>query len=280
MFELLKKLSFLGVGVAGPIENVASNLTPIAHSNYDVLKANCDFIEYYTESAFTTLSKLSCPWVRDWPLLAHSAFLNLGSSEGLKEELLVLFEDIVQELPPLWVGEDLGTNYLHGQIFPDIIPPIYMRAGVPVIADRVRIMQSRSGIPILIENTYNYNHYGDMEEWDFHNSIAQEADCGLVLDLGHTWISASARGLKPVEYIKSLDLKRVVEVHIASIRADKKRVGMYYDDHSIPIADCLLEGLQIVLSKENSIKALTVELSNAPLDILIEQVQRVRQVIR
>ncbi|HEY2107367.1 MAG TPA: DUF692 family protein [Candidatus Binataceae bacterium] len=57
-------------------------------------------------------------------------------------------------------------------------------------------MQETLERPILIENVssyLNFNH-STMSEWEFLSAVAQEADCGILLDINNIYVSAFNQG--------------------------------------------------------------------------------------
>jgi uncharacterized protein (UPF0276 family) len=54
-----------------------------------------------------------------------------------------------------------------------------------------------------------------MPEWDFLNEIARRADCLVLLDINNIFVSAHNHHFEPIEYIKGIDIDRVMQFHLA-----------------------------------------------------------------
>jgi uncharacterized protein (UPF0276 family) len=54
-----------------------------------------------------------------------------------------------------------------------------------------------------------------MPEWEFISRMADEADCGLLLDVNNVYVSAFNHDFDAFEFIRSLPHKRIVQVHLA-----------------------------------------------------------------
>jgi len=54
-----------------------------------------------------------------------------------------------------------------------------------------------------------------MPEWEFLSRLAEEADCGLLLDVNNVYVSSVNHDFDPVEYVSSVPAERVVQYHLA-----------------------------------------------------------------
>jgi uncharacterized protein (UPF0276 family) len=54
-----------------------------------------------------------------------------------------------------------------------------------------------------------------MSEWEFLSRMAEEADCGLLLDVNNVYVSSVNHDFDPVEYIRSVPHERIVQFHLA-----------------------------------------------------------------
>ena len=64
-------------------------------------------------------------------------------------------------------------------------------------ARRIREVQDRLGCRIAVENTSYYLHspLAEMNEVEFLNAVAREADCGIHLDVNNIYVNAVNHGL-------------------------------------------------------------------------------------
>ena len=71
-----------------------------------------------------------------------------------------------------------------------------------------------------------------LAEWEFLTAVADEADCGILLDINNIFVNAFNHGFDPVRYIDSVPARRVVQFHLAG-HSDH---GTYLlDTHDHPI---------------------------------------------
>jgi uncharacterized protein (UPF0276 family) len=90
--------------------------------------------------------------------------------------------------------------------------------------------------PILIENVSSYMAFADstMTEWEFISTIADEADCGILLDINNIFVSAFNHRFDANDYIDAVPADRVVQYHLAG-HSDH---GDYLlDTHDHPVRD-------------------------------------------
>jgi uncharacterized protein (UPF0276 family) len=90
--------------------------------------------------------------------------------------------------------------------------------------------------PILIENVSSYMAFADstMTEWEFISTIADEADCGILLDINNIFVSAFNHRFDANNYIDAVPAERVVQYHLAG-HSDH---GTYLlDTHDHPVRD-------------------------------------------
>jgi hypothetical protein len=73
-----------------------------------------------------------------------------------------------------------------------------------------------------------------MTEWDVLGAIAEEADCGILLDVNNVFVSAKNHGFDARAYLDALPVRRVVQMHLAG---HTDRGTHLLDTHSAPVAD-------------------------------------------
>jgi uncharacterized protein (UPF0276 family) len=85
------------------------------------------------------------------------------------------------------------------------------------VAERVRIVQDFLERPLVLENPSSYVTFADstMAEWEFLARLADETDCGLLLDVNNVYVSSRNHDFDPEEYLRSLSAERVVQFHLA-----------------------------------------------------------------
>lgn len=100
----------------------------------------------------------------------------------------------------------------------DLLPMPFTEEAVKHVAQRIRYVQDFLGLQISLENTSYYLHSptSTMNEVEFLNAIAQEADCGIHLDVNNIYVNGVNHGLlDPYVFLDQVDVKRVNYIHIA-----------------------------------------------------------------
>ncbi len=166
-----------------------------------------------------------------YPLSFHGVNLNLGGTDPLDRDYLRRLKSAVDECQPALVSEHLCFNQHQGRYFHDLLPLPHTGDAVQHVAGRIREVQDTLGRRLLVENITRYFSYPESElsEGEFISAVCEEADCDLLLDLTNAWINQQNLGIAFDEFLQSLPLQRVEEVHMAGVgNCD----GQFIDSHS------------------------------------------------
>jgi uncharacterized protein (UPF0276 family) len=70
---------------------------------------------------------------------------------------------------------------------------------------------------LVLENPSTYVGFADstMPEWEFLTRLAEDSDCGLLLDVNNVYVSSVNHDFDPEEYIRKVPHRRVVQFHLA-----------------------------------------------------------------
>jgi hypothetical protein len=73
-----------------------------------------------------------------------------------------------------------------------------------------------------------------MPEWEFYRGVVEEAGCSMMLDVNNIYVSSRNHGFDPHEYLRGLDLTKVLQMHLAG----HLDCGAYVlDTHDHPVRD-------------------------------------------
>jgi hypothetical protein len=72
-----------------------------------------------------------------------------------------------------------------------------------------------------------------MREWEFISRLAEDADCGLLLDVNNVYVSSVNHDFDPVEFIQSVPHRRIVQFHLAGHTNCGTHLIDTHDDHVI-----------------------------------------------
>jgi len=176
--------------------------------------------------------------------LIHSVGFPVGGSMTYRDSYVGPLDAAIRKLGASWVSEHLSFNAIEtGRAVEQVgflLPPRQTPAGVDTAVRGIRRLASQLPVPFAFETGVNYLQPGadEMTDGEFFASVAEVADCGILLDLHNLWAN-ERNGRQPVaEVIDALPLDRVWEIHLAG----GMMLGEYYlDAHSEAIPRPLLE---------------------------------------
>jgi len=120
-----------------------------------------------------------------YPIVMHGVSLSIGSTDPLNLGYLRQLATIARRFKPAWISDHLcwtgvGCRNLH-----DLLPLPYTEETLRHVAVRIRQVQDILERTILIENVSSYMEFSSsrLTEWEFLSAVAEEADCGILLDL-------------------------------------------------------------------------------------------------
>ncbi len=152
-----------------------------------------------------------------YPLAVHGLSLSLGGQAPLDRELLKNTKALMTQYNSTFFSEHLSYCECEGHLY-DLLPMPFTEEAVKHVAQRISYVQDFLGLQISLENTSYYLHSptSTMNEVEFLNAIAQEADCGIHLDVNNIYVNGVNHGLlDPYVFLDQVDVKRVNYIHIA-----------------------------------------------------------------
>jgi uncharacterized protein len=169
-------------------------------------------------------------------LVLHGVSLSAGSTDPLNRNYLNQLASLARRFEPAWISDHLCWTGVGGHNLHDLLPLPYTEEAIRHVALRIRKVQEILGRPILIENVSSYMEFANstLSEWEFLTAVAEEADCGILLDINNIFVSAFNHRFDPTLYIDSVPIDRVVQFHLAG-HSDH---GAYLlDTHDHPVRD-------------------------------------------
>ena len=171
-----------------------------------------------------------------YPIAMHGVSMSIGSTDPLNRQYLRQLQDLARRFEPAWISDHLCWTGVGGRNLHDLIPLPYTEEAIRHVSARIRQVQETLERPMLIENVSSYMAFTDstMTEWEFISAIAEQADCGILLDINNIFVSAFNHRFDANEYIDAVPAERVVQYHLAG-HSDH---GTYLlDTHDHPIRD-------------------------------------------
>jgi uncharacterized protein (UPF0276 family) len=171
-----------------------------------------------------------------YPIAMHGVSMSIGSTDPLNRDYLKQLRDLARRFEPAWISDHLCWTGVGGRNLHDLLPLPYTEEAIRHVVARIREVQDALERPILIENVSSYMAFADstMTEWEFISAIADEADCGILLDINNIFVSAFNHRFDANQYIDAVPPERVVQYHLAG-HSDH---GTYLlDTHDHPVRD-------------------------------------------
>ena len=205
------QLPFLGYGAglrAPHIGYVLENKPPIDW--FEIISEN------YMEGDASTLGNLEK--IREnYPIVMHGVSLSIGTIDPIDSDYLHKLKALADRLQAPWISDHLcWTGIAHTNTH-DLLPVPYTEEALAHIAGRVRRVQDVLERPILLENPSAYLSFSgvSMPEYEFIARLAEEADCGLLLDVNNVYVSAFNQRFDTKTYLDAIPLERVAQIHLA-----------------------------------------------------------------
>lgn len=171
-----------------------------------------------------------------YPMVMHGVSMSVGSTDPIDWTYVKDVKALADRLDVPWFSDHLCWTGVDQHNLHDLMPLPYNDDTVRHVANRVRDIQDFIGRRMLIENLSSYVTYRQsvMSEWEFISAIAEEADCGILLDVNNIYVSAFNHEFDPRTYLDAVDPARVYQFHLAG----HYHAGDYIvDTHDHPVID-------------------------------------------
>src|SRR5215831_1651712 len=170
-----------------------------------------------------------------YPVVMHGVSLSIGSTDPLDFEYLHKLKRLADAVRPRWVSDHLCWTGVAGLNAHDLLPIPLNEQTLRHVVARIRTVQDFLERPLVLENPSTYVTFADstMSEWEFITRMAEETDCGLLLDVNNVYVSSVNHDFDPVEYIRSVPHQRVVQFHLAGHTNCRTHRIDTHDDHVI-----------------------------------------------
>ena len=152
-----------------------------------------------------------------YPIVMHGVSLSIGSTDPLNFAYLRQLARLARRFEPAWVSDHLCWTGVGGRNLHDLLPLPYTEETVRHVVQRIQQVQELLERPILIENISSYLEFTSsrLSEWEFLSAVAEEADCGILLDINNIFVNAFNHRFDPIRYIDSVPTDRVIQFHLA-----------------------------------------------------------------
>ncbi|HEY7869792.1 MAG TPA: DUF692 domain-containing protein [Methylomirabilota bacterium] len=212
------------------------------------------------------------------PIVLHGVSLSIGSTDPLDEAYLQALATLARQTEPAWISDHLCWSGVNGQHLHDLLPLPYTEEALDHVVRRVVTVQERLGRQILIENVSSYLTFtpSTLREWEFLHALAEQADCGLLLDVNNVYVSARNHGFDPLGYLAGLPAGRVGQIHLAG----HTDLGTHLlDTHDGPVIDPVWDLYRHAVRRFGRVSTLVEWDDHIPeLDVVRAEAERARAI--
>jgi uncharacterized protein (UPF0276 family) len=183
-------------------------------------KPAVDWFEIVTENFLDTGGRPA--WVLDqvaarYPVVLHGVSMSVGSTDPIDRAYLAKVKALAARVRAVWVSDHVCWTGVAGRNLHDLLPMPYTEEALRHMVRRIRRIQDILERPLILENPSSYVEFASssMPEWEFIARMAEEADCGLLLDVNNVYVSSFNHGFDPEAYVRAIPPGRVAYVHVA-----------------------------------------------------------------
>ena len=158
------------------------------------------------------------------PSLLHSSSLSLGSvGIAMDREFLHMTRRLCEKTRSPWLAEHISWSRFHGgdtQHF--ILPTLAQEVADTVVANAIELRELTATLLVLENAPRLFSLPGAQEqsEGEFISSVVARSGSGFLLDLDSAMATARTQGYDLNDYLRSLPLDRLIEIHTGHPRRD------------------------------------------------------------
>ena len=152
-----------------------------------------------------------------YPIVMHGVSLSIGSSDPLDFDYLGKVKRLAAAVKAVWVSDHVCWTGVAGRNTHDLLPLPFTEESLQHVVGRIRQVQDFLERPLVLENPSSYVEFrhSTMAEWDFIARMADESDCGLLMDVNNVYVSSVNHDFNPDDYLAAIPVERVVQFHLA-----------------------------------------------------------------
>ncbi len=170
-----------------------------------------------------------------YPIVMHGVSLSIGSTDPLDFDYLSRLKRLAEAVRPGWISDHLCWTGVLGLNAHDLLPIPTNEETLAHVVRRIRTVQDFLERPLVLENPSSYVTFSGstLSEWEFLTRMADEADCGLLLDVNNVHVSSVNHDFDPFEFVRSVPHERIVQVHLAGHSNCRTHLIDTHDNHVI-----------------------------------------------
>ncbi len=152
-----------------------------------------------------------------YPVVMHGVSLSIGSADPLDFDYLSRLKSLAEVTGARWISDHVCWTGVAGRNTHDLLPIPLTEQSLSHVVEKVRAAQDFLERQLVLENPSSYVGFtaSSMTEWEFLSRMAEDADCGLLLDVNNVHVSCINHDEDSMKYIRSIPHRRVVQIHLA-----------------------------------------------------------------
>lgn len=162
-----------------------------------------------------------------YPLSLHGVGLSIGGEADLNKAHLQRLKELDERYRPGLFSEHLAWSSHNSRFLNDLLPVPYTEHTLARVVEHIDEVQQVIGRQMLLENPSLYVAFDQstMGEIEFLTHIADQTQCGLLLDVNNVYVSAINQKFNPSDYIARFPLHIVGEIHLGGHAPDQDETG-------------------------------------------------------
>src|SRR6202008_1632421 len=130
--------------------------------------------------------------LEQYRVVQHGVSMYFGSVTAPDPEHLKRLKTLVRRTNTPFLSDHLCWGSVDGSYTHDLLPMPYTFAAAKNTAERIRFVQDFIEVPVIVENVSSYAefHLSEMTEWEFLTEVAEQADCGILLDVNNIYVAS------------------------------------------------------------------------------------------
>ena len=224
---------------------------PQLKSDIFLYRNEIDFLEitadHYFDATPQKLAELDL-LKKHFQLTPHGLNLSLGSAEGIDENYLEKFAELVEKIQPEWFSDHICWTKSGEVEIGHLSPVPFTNEALKVLIRNITTVKNRIKTPLILENiTYMFRYpFAEMDEAEFLTKILEETDSGLLLDVTNLYINSINHQYDWRKFLDKLPLERVVQLHFVGGHQFKNYL---IDSHSYQTPNEIWEVFREVCSR-------------------------------
>jgi uncharacterized protein (UPF0276 family) len=222
------------------------------------------------------LGKQFRSYTERFDFMCHGLSLSIGSPDKLDIEFVKQVRDFMKEHDIKAYSEHLSYCSNEGHMY-DLMPIPFTEEAVKHVAQRINVVQDIIEQPLIIENVSAYAQPGkQMDEIDFLNSVIEESDCRLLLDVNNVFVNSTNHGFDAKEYLKKIPSSKIAYLHIAGHY--EEAADLLVDTHGASVKQDVWDLLDLTYQLHGVIPTLLERDFNIPsVNDLLSEIRLIKQ---